>query len=130
MYYYGQIVEGIIRIPSYTILNERELGEPMLIVGKFVMYGEFVERSVTRSEELGKSETITEYEPIAGVVFSKVMDYIMILSSFISPKTGDRYAYLSLSLIHMLKQVLNTFKFWDIFTPDIDRELEEYEIEV
>ncbi|AXQ00113.1 hypothetical protein SFV1gp31 [Sulfolobus filamentous virus 1] len=130
MYFNGDIVEGILRVGTATRVNGELLTRPLLLFGKFVLYGSFITREVERETLEGKTTTVNEIIPINGIIFSKFIQYIFVLSYITDPDTGLTYAYMVLLTQRTLNKLINYYKFWDIVIPNIDQELYEYTIEI
>ena len=122
MYYYGEVVEGTIRISSSTILNTQSLPRTLYLRGKFMLFGLFVEYTTTKGE--------TVYMPVNGIIMFKLIDYIGILSVFNDPSKGIDYAYFSLVPKKTLEETIKLFKFFNVFKEDLSKEIRDYEIEL
>ena len=130
MYFYGEVVEGVIRIPEEFVINGHRYGKLILINGKFLLYGDFITREVQRLTIEGTTVEQMEIYPVTGIAFVKLIDYVLIMDFFYDPDTGDRYAYFAIVPEKVLKNVMKYFKFWNIVEEDLTKELEEYEIEL
>lgn len=130
MYYYGETVEGILRIAEDTSINNQRPGRTLLISGKFLLYGDFVTAVTTRTTLEGKTVTVNEILPVTGIVFSKLLDYIFIANFFYNVNTGERYAYIALVPERNLKKIVKLFGFWDVVHEELPQELDEYIIQL
>lgn len=126
MYYNGEIVEGIIRVPFATIFNGETLTRPLLISGKFILYGYFVEYETVAGSNVKKLEIV----PVNGLVLFRFIEYMGILSCFLYPEDNKQYAYFSLVPLKTVREVIKLFDFYDIFKQDFTKEIYEYEIEL
>lgn len=130
MYFYGEPVEGVIRLPEDYTINGHTYAKLILINGKFLLYGDFIVREVQRTTIEGKAVEQTEIFPVTGVAFVKLIDYVLIMDFFYDPDTGARYAYFAIVPEKVLRVIIRYFKFWDIIEEDLTKELETFEIEL
>ena len=130
MYFYGEIAEGVLRIASDVVINGERLGRLILLNGKFILYGDFIINVVQRTTLEGKTIEENEIIPVTGVVFVKLIDYVLMMDFFYDVDTGERYAYIALVPEKVLRDIIKYFKFWNIVQEDLSKELEEFEIQM
>ncbi|AZI75807.1 hypothetical protein SBFV2_gp40 [Sulfolobales Beppu filamentous virus 2] len=130
MYFYGEVVEGILRVASDTVVNDQRLGRLILINGKFLLYGDFILNVVQRITLEGEKVEENEIIPTTGIAITKVIDYVLIMNFFYDVDTGERYAYFAIVPEKVLQNIIKYFRFWDIISENLSQELDEFEIQM